>query len=202
MTSTLDVNVPALKARVTNLLTSPATEWPVIEAEPTTTEKLYRGYIAPLAAIPAVAGFIGSAIIGVTLPFIGTYRDSIPSALAHMLVSFVLSLVGVYVAALVVNKLAPTFESRADDLQALKLVAYAQTPSWLAGALFAVPVLGVLAILGTLYAIYLFYLGLPVMMKTPQSKVIPYMVVAAVVVIAVSVVVGLLSAALTGVGRL
>lgn len=199
MTSTLDVNVPALKDRVTNIITTPKTEWPVIEAEATTADKLYRSYIAPLAAIPAIAHFIGITMIGVSLPFVGTYRESIPTAFVSMILSFVLTLVGVYVSALVISKLAPTFESRPDDLQALKLVAYASTPSWIAGILGVIPVLSPLAIIGGLYAIYLFYVGLPVMMKTPEAKVIPYMVVAAVVAIAVYIVIGVLSATLTGV---
>lgn len=199
--STLDVNVPALKERVTNILKSPKTEWPVIEAEPTTTEALYRGYIGPLAAIPAVSWFIGMCLVGMPMPFIGWYREGIVRGFSNMVVMFVLSLVGVYLAALVIDKLAPTFQSRSNQLQALKLVAYAQTPAWIAGVLYIIPALAPIAIVAGLYAIYLFYLGLPVMMKTPEGKVIPYMVVAAIVVIAVSFVVGLVSAAITGVAR-
>lgn len=201
MTSTRDIDVPALKDRVTNILKTPKTEWPVIEAETTTTEKLYRSYIAPLAAIPAVAWFIGVTVVGVTLPFVGTFRESFPRAFANMIVSYILALVGVYIAAFVVNKLAPTFDSRPDDRQALKLVAYAYTPAWIAGVLMIIPALAPIAIIGGLYAVYLFYLGLPVMMKTPEAKVIVYMIVAAIVVIAVSIVVGIVSAALTGVTR-
>ena len=60
MPSTIDINVPALQERVTKLLKDPAATWPVIAAEPTTTEQLYKNYIGPLAAIPAVASFIGT----------------------------------------------------------------------------------------------------------------------------------------------
>ena len=201
MASTLDLDGPALQERVTKLLKEPAKEWVVIEAEPTTTERLYRSYIAPLAAIPAIAGFIGMTIIGFSVPFVGTYRESFPRGLSNMIVSFVLSLVLVYVAALIVNKLAPTFQSTPDDLRALKLVAYSQTPAWIAGVLYVIPALGPIAIIGGLYAIYLFYLGLPVMMKTPQDKVIPYMAVSAVVVIGLSIVIVVISAAITGVTR-
>lgn len=200
MASPLDMDIPALKDRVTRILTDPKAEWPVIEAEATTTEKLYRSYIGPLAAIPAIATFIGMSLIGTTLPFVGHFRVGIVSGLANMIVSWVLALLGVYVAALIINKLAPTFDSIPNDLQALKLVAYASTAAWVAGVFYLIPVLGILAVLGGLYSIYLFYVGLPVMMKTPAAKVVPYMVVSALVIIVVWVVIGLVTTAITGVG--
>ena len=82
----------------------------------------------------------------------------------------------------------------------MKLVVFASTPMWLAGVLQIIPALGVLAILAALYAIYLFYLGLPPLMHTPADKVIPYMVVAALVIIVISVCLGVVTAAVTGVG--
>lgn len=197
--NTTDVNVPALKDRVKRILTDPKSEWPVIEAEATTTEKLYSSYIVPLAAIPAIASFIGMSIIGVG----GFYRVGIVSGIIGAIVSFVLTLVGVYVAALIVNKLAPTFDSTPNDMQALKLVAYAYTAAWVAGIFNIIPLLGgLLALIGALYSIYLFYIGLPIMMKTPAAKVIPYMVISAVVIIAISIVMGMIAFAITGVGAI
>ena len=198
MTNMIDVNGPALKARVTNILKDPKREWPVIAAEPTTVEKLYSSYIAPLAAIPAIATFIGYSIVGQTLPFVGTYRVGIVRGLVSAFVSYVVSLVAVYVAAMVVDWLAPRFESTPNQLQALKLVAYSYTASWVASVVMVFPALLMLSIIGGLYSIYLFYVGLPVMMKTPESKVVPYMVVSAVAVIFIGMILAMLTAALTG----
>jgi hypothetical protein len=182
MMSMNDVNVPALKERVTKIITDPANEWRRIEPEPTTIQQLYTGFIIPVAAIPVVASFIGNVVIG--LPFIG--RQNPISALVLAVLTLGLSLVGTYVSAFIISKLAPTFASVSDDRQALKLVAYASVPVWVAGILNILPFLGILALFSWLYTIYVFYLGVPVMMKTPQDKVIPYMVVSAVVMIAVT----------------
>lgn len=200
MENTLGVDGPALVDRAKRILVDPRGEWPVIESEVTTTEKLYRGYIAPLAAIPAIAGFIGMSIIGISLPFVGRYRAGIVGGIVQALLTWVLAMVGVYIAALVINKLATSFDSRPDDMQALKLVAYANTAAWVAGIFSIIPVLGLLALIGGLYSIYLFYVGLPVMMKTPQAKVVPYMVVSVIVLICVYFVIGLVTAAISGVG--
>ena len=183
-----------LQTRVTNIITKPASEWPVIASEPTDVATLYKEYICILAAIPPVCLFLGLSMIGV--PILG--RLGMGLALTAAILSYVRSLVGVYVAALVIEKLAPTFASSGDTKQALKLVAYAYTPAWLAGVFMLVIVLAPLSILAGLYSIYLFYLGVTPMMKTPQDKVIPFMIVAALVVFVVSFVLGVILNAIGG----
>ena len=188
-----------LQGRVINILTKPKQEWPVFSAEATDVATLYKEYIAPLAAIPAICGFLGMTIIGVSLPFVGTIRTSMGSGLTSLIMRYLLSLVGVYLAAFIIDKLAPNFQSTPGIVHALKMVAYASTASWVAGVLLFFPVLSPLAILAGLYGIYLFYLGLPVVMKTPPDKVIAYMVVSAVIIIVISLVIGAISAGFTAI---
>jgi hypothetical protein len=177
-----------LQTRVINILSKPAQEWPVIASELTDVAALYKEYIIPLAAIPAICGFLGMTLIGVTVPFMGQMRTPIASGLAGLIVGYVLSLVGIFLAAFIVDKLAPSFQSSGGIVQALKMVAFASTPSWVAGVLQLLPLLGMLAMLAALYGVYLFYVGLPSVMRTPPDKVIPYMVVSAIVIIVISVV--------------
>lgn len=191
----------SLQTRVIAILTKPADEWRTIAAERATVEGLLRGYAAPLAAIPAIAQFIGFSLIGVTVPvFRGALRIGIVRSFANAVVGWVLALVGAWIAAVVIEKLAPTFQSRGTTAQALKLVVYSMTPVWVAGVLNLMPVLAVLIIIAALYAVYLFYLGLPPVMNTPSEKVIPYMVVSAIVIIVISICLGAITAALSGIG--
>ena len=190
-----------LQTRVVNILTRPQTEWTVIASEPTDVATLYKSYIMMLAAIPPAAGYIGMTMFGISVPVMGTVRVGVVQGLTAAVVQYVLSLVGVYIASIVIDKLAPTFQSQPDAMQALKLVAYASTPSWLAGALGIIPALSPLAILGGLYGIYLFYLGVAPLMKTPSDKVVPYMAVSALAIIVVMVVTTALAAAMGGVMR-
>jgi hypothetical protein len=126
----------------------------------------------------------------VSVPFSGTYRLSIGSVIGHAVVSYALSLAGVYVFALVINALAPTFLGAKDDIQALKVAAYSSTAAWLAGVFMLVPVLGFLQILG-LYSLYLLYLALPLLMKVPEEKALIYTVI---VIIAGLVIMALIGA--------
>ena len=60
--------------RVKNILLTPKTEWPVIAGETSSTGDLMGGYVAPLAGIAVLCGFVGHSIVGMSMPFVGTYR--------------------------------------------------------------------------------------------------------------------------------
>jgi hypothetical protein len=173
----------ALKKRVMGILTDPAHEWLVIEAEHNDVASMYKNYIVPLAAIPAVSMFIGQAVIGA--PYIG--RFGIVTALSAAIFVFLSGLVSPIIAAVVIEKLAPKFKSSGTLVDALKLVAYASTPMWVAGVLYILLYLAPLILVAVLYAVYLYYLGLTPMMKTPPDNVVPFMVVSAIVLLLINV---------------
>ena len=60
-----------LVARVKVLLTRPSVAWDQIDVEPATVGGLFRGWVLPLAAIPAVAGAVGLLTFGVSGGFMG-----------------------------------------------------------------------------------------------------------------------------------
>jgi hypothetical protein len=190
--------------RIKAILTTPRTEWPAAAAEPATVQSLYAGYIAIVAALPIIAGFIKGSLIG-TSAFGITVRTPIGMGIVGMVLHYVLALVIVYVVALIINALAPTFGGQKDMVQALKTVAYAWTASWIAGIAVIVPWLGwLIAIAGAVYAIYLLYLGLPHTMKCPPEKAGGYTAVSVIIAIVLSWIVGAIvlgvvgTAAMTG----
>ena len=186
--------------RVKGILLSPKTEWEKIAAETTDVKSLYMGYAMILAAIPAICGFIGSTVIGVSLPIVGTIRTGVAAALVQLVLSYVLGLAVIYVVSLIVNALAPTFDGQKDPIQALKLIVYASTPVWLAGVFSLIPLLGVLGILAGLYGLYLLYIGLTPLMKNPQDKSIGYTALIIVCYIVLAIIMGVIVAAVAGTG--
>jgi hypothetical protein len=182
-----------LVERAKNIILKPKQEWQVIAAEPHTVQGLYTQYVMILAAIPAVAAFIGFSLVG--LSGLGaSYRMPIAAGVAHMIVSYVLSLGMVYVLALIIDGLAPTFGGQKNFMQAFKVAAFAPTASWLAGVFYIVPALGILAVIGGLYSLYLLYAGLAPLMKTPEEKSIGYTVVVIIAAIVLTVIIGAVSA--------
>ncbi|HTW37476.1 MAG TPA: Yip1 family protein [Steroidobacteraceae bacterium] len=186
-------------SRARSTLLTPKTEWAVIAAEPDTVAHLYSSYILVMAAIPAVIQFLSWTIIGRRVPFVGTYRVGITAGLSSAIVTYVFALVGVYIVALIVDALAPSFHGQKNQVQALKTVAYAYTATWVASILGIVPGLALIATLaGLIYAIYLLRVGLPFTMKCPDDRAIGYTAVTIIVAILVGVVMSLILRALFG----
>ena len=174
--------------RAKNIITSPKTEWPAIAEETPDVGTIVTGYVLPLAGLSAAASFIGYA-------FIVSYA-SITFGIMYALLNLVLTIASVLATAFVVDLLAPSFGSEKDFGRSLQLVAFSFTPSWIGGLLNIIPVIGWLGSPAGLYGIYLMYLGMPVVKKTPQDKVVVYMIVSAIVLIAVY---GVLSMILGGI---
>ncbi len=183
--------------RVKAIILTPKTEWQAIEGEPCDAAYLFTNYVAILAAIPAVCGFIGMSIIGIGLPMIGTYRVGIVSGLVSAIAHYVLAFVMVYVLALITDALAPTFGAQKNQSAALKLAVYSMTPAWLVGVFSLIPGLRILGILG-LYSLYLFWLGVPALMKAPDEKSVPYTAAVVVCGIIISLVIGVIVRMIAG----
>ncbi len=177
-----------LVERAKKIVLQPKQEWEVINRESHTVQGLFTGYVMILAAIPAVASFIGLSIVG-----FGSFRVPIAAGIAHMVLGYVLSLGSVYVLALLIDALAPNFGGEKNFMQALKVAAFAPTASWLAGIFGILPVLSILKLLG-LYSLYLLFTGLPPLMKVPEDKAVAYTVVVIIAAIVIGVVVGALAA--------
>lgn len=190
----------ALVDRVKGILLAPKQEWAVIETEPASPASLFKGYAIPLAAIPAVAGFIGLAFIGIRLLGV-SLKVPMSDALIGSAVRFVGALAGVYVLALIIDALAPTFGGQKNPTQALKVAVYSSTASWLAGVFLILPSLSILSILG-LYSLYLLYLGLPQLMKAPEDKALPYTGLVVVCGIVIFIIIGAIAGRVVGIGNL
>lgn len=180
--------VTGLVDRVKAILLRPRTEWPAIAAEPTTAAEIYLNYVVPLAAIGAIALFVGQVVFGTAVPLLGMIRAGIVEGLVAAGTMFVLSLASVLVLTHLVDAMAVKFGGQRDTLRALKVIAYSYTPAWLAGALHIVPPLSGLSLFASLYGVYLLFAGLPLLMRCPKPQAVGYalsVVAAAIVLFAV-----------------
>jgi hypothetical protein len=183
----------SLFGRVKAILTRPRETWDVIDAETSEIGGLYRSYVAPLAAIPAVCGAVGLLSRGSFHVFGFHYRPSVPGVISDMVVGYVLSLVGVYVLALVIDELAPRFDAARSRTQAFKLAAYSGTAWWVAGIFQLIPGGGILTALAGLYGLYIMYLGLPKLMRCEPERTMPYFLISLAVTIVLGLVISMLS---------
>lgn len=194
MASQFDHDAPAgIVARAKRIILQPKAEWPRIDADPMTVRGIMTGWVLPLAAIGPVARLIGSLVFG--YGFLGIhYRPSIGSAITTAVLGYIFALIGVWVLALVIDALAPSFGGTKNSAQAMKVAAFSATAGWLAGIFGLIPSLFFLGLLG-LYSLYLLYLGLPLLMKAPADKAMGYTIVTIIVAVVLFVVASMLAGA-------
>jgi hypothetical protein len=189
----------AIVDRIKAICLKPKEEWQVIAGEATTTQDLLKNYALPLVAIGAIAGFIGRSFIGTS--FMGiTVRTPVVSGLVSAAIGIALSLAVAYILSIIVSELAPKFGAEKNRAQALKVVVYSMTPGWVAGVLGIIPALGILGLIAMCYGIYILYLGLLNVMKSPPDKAVTYTVVVVLCGIGLGIVMALVVGGIAAAG--
>jgi Yip1-like protein len=156
----------AIIDRVKGMLVAPRAEWPKVAAEPATVQSVYTGWILILGLIGPIA----------VLLLVGLFAAG--AGISTAIATYVNTLVGVAIVALIADLIAPTFGGTRDYLAALKLVAYSATAVWIAQIGLIVPILGVFIVLaGAIYSVYLLFLGAPVLNKCTADKAVAYTIV-------------------------
>lgn len=169
--------------RVKNILITPKTEWDVINGETATPQSLLTTYVLPLAIVsvvgPVLTGFLFAGAFGLKFYLITA------------VIAFVSTILGFYVSTYVIDLLAPSFGSEKNLNKSAQLVAYSTTPSYVAGLLSFIPVIGgLLKFAAWVYSIYIMYLGIGPLKKTLEDKKVVYLLVAFVVMIGITLVIG------------
>ncbi len=179
----------ALLARVKNLLLQPATEWDAIDLEEVEPRRLALRYVAPLAVIPTAAIIVALAVVGVQAG--GEWvRAPILGVLLSAFIFFVMTIGGVFTFAAIINWLAPRFGAEKNYRQAFKLSAYSVTAALVAGVLAAAPALQVVALMVSVYSLYLLFVGAPKVMHPAPKSALNFAIVTTFAAIAVALVVG------------
>ena len=177
--------------RVKNIIISPVKEWDVINGEQPNTSGIITGYVLPLAGAAAVAAFIGYGLVGVNFGF-GIRLKGTDWGIYSALVVLINGLLSVLICSFIVDALAPNFGSEKNMGRSTQLVAYSFTPTWVGGLLAILPSLAIVGSIAGLYGLYLLYIGLPKLKKTPADKQVSYFVVSLIVFILVFIVIGII----------
>lgn len=178
--------------KVKSILLSPQDTWAQIEREDDDIGSVYKSYLMVIGLIPSIATFIGMSLVGYGM-FGMSIRVPVVSGLVSMVISYLMLLVMCFVVALIVDALAPTFGGQKNRVNAVKVVAYGGTAGIVGGIFNAIPSLAMLGFIAALYSIYLFYLGLPVLMKCPREKAVGYTALVVVCAFVAGMVVGSVS---------
>jgi Yip1 domain len=184
--------------RAKNILLTPKTEWDNINNETPDTTKILSTYVIPLVAIGAIASFIGWGLIGKSYSYgFGSFKvKGVSLGLRYAIIALVSGVAGTFLTAFVIDALAPTFKSEKNFGRSFQVAAYSFTAGWV-GAIFNIlPSLALIGSLVGIYGLYLMYLGLPKLKKTPQEQTVGYFVASLITMIVAYFVIGLILAAI------
>jgi hypothetical protein len=158
----------ALRAKA--ILAEPSAIWTRVENEPGDAAYLLASYVAILALVPAIFGFVGGCIVGAVVPGVGLVRVPILDGLFGAVFGYVVTCATVLALGLMISLLAPAFGGRRSFDNAFKLAVYSYTPVWLAGIFLLAPGLRFLELTG-FYGAYILWTGVPRLIKLPDRKV-------------------------------
>ena len=146
-------------------------------------EKVELKDIIVYLAILAIPTFLG-ILIGYGFVWSGI-GGLIGYAFVIAIIIYIMSIIGVIVFGFILNALAPSFKTKQNKMQALKLVSYAATPWLLLGIVNIYPAASLISLVGGLYGLYMLYLGIPILMGTPKDQQMPFFIVGLIVYIIV-----------------
>lgn len=162
----------ALARRASAVLFRPSAAWDAIAAEPMTPRELLLGYVAPLAAVPAVCGAIGGTLFGFSIADVGL-RPGPVAVILEAVAGFILTLAGVWLAGQALARVAGWFGGVNDPVRGLKVAAYSGTALWLAGLFYLLPGLQIPAVLlGALWSLFLLYRGMSALQEVPEERLL------------------------------
>jgi hypothetical protein len=176
--------------RAKNILLTPKTEWEVVKSEEPNVPGIITGYVLPLAGVAAAAAFVGYGLIGINM--FGIRIAGINWGIYQAVTVLATALISVFVSSFIIDALAPSFGSEKNMGRSVQLVAYSYTPAWVGGIFAILPSLAIIGSLAGIYGLYLLYIGLPALKKTPLDKQVGYFVVSLIVIIVVFIVIGLI----------
>ncbi len=184
--------------RVKQIVLKPRETWEKISQEEASIPVLFKEYLLILAAIPALASFLGRWIIGIRIPFVGVYRFGFGASLVNSVVDYVLIVASVWITGRIISILASNFGATRDDVKGFQVALYSYSPMLAAGILNLIPSLSVLIFFVGLYGLYILYIGLPIVMGIPKQKSLPYTVVIIIAVVLISLIRSWITGAILG----
>lgn len=183
-----------LLRHVWGILSEPRAAWSRIRDEDWSTAEIYLRVLAPLALISPVAGFIGTTSFGWQIGAGAPLKLTVSSAAQISIVYFGAILVTAFVIGTLISWMSETYGTRQPLTRCVAIAVYAAVPLFLVGVFQVYPVLWVNFLIGLpalAYAVYLLYLGVPIVMNISPER--GFLFSSAVLAVGLVALVGLLA---------
>ncbi len=160
-------------ANALGLLVHPKSQWQVISEKKEFSLIYAIFYTAVLAVIPAIAWFYGVTEIGWTVGDGDRIIMTKDSALTIILLFYLTMVVAVCAIGYMIHWMSKTYGTDSSTAKGIAIAGFSATPLFIAGAVGFMPVFWLALLIGisaVSYAVYLLYLGIPIVMKIPEER--------------------------------
>ncbi|MBL6738453.1 MAG: Yip1 family protein [Litorivicinaceae bacterium] len=180
---------------IAGILKDPKNEWALIEEEHYSAKTVFLTQISILAAIPAIALYIGVTQVGWSVAGQEPVRLASSSALGSAVLFYFAMWGAVAFIAACMHWMEKTYGGEVSLDECLVLTTVTATPLFLSGISFLLPILWLnVAVAGAalVYSVYLLYSGTSRVMKIDEDRA--FMFASSVLTVALCTLVGMLAA--------
>ncbi|HAY55225.1 MAG TPA: hypothetical protein DCY28_05260 [Gammaproteobacteria bacterium] len=180
---------------IAGILKDPKNEWALIEEEHYSAKTVFLTQISILAAIPAIALYIGVTQVGWSVAGQEPVRLASSSALGSAVLFYFAMWGAVAFIAACMHWMEKTYGGEVSLDECLVLTTVTATPLFLSGISFLLPILWLnVAVAGAalVYSVYLLYSGTSKVMKIDEDRA--FMFASSVLTVALCTLVGMLAA--------
>ena len=156
------------------LLVRPSAQWRTVADLPESSFKTLVLYPCFLAILPAVAWFYGTSQVGWTVGEHGETIKLTTQSARQICILFYLTMVAcVAIIGFFIHWMSDTYGAESSIAKGIIIASLAATPMFLFGAVGFYPVLWLdmlIGIVAVCWAVYLMYLGIPIVMDIPEER--------------------------------
>lgn len=159
--------------KLKKLLTQPQKTWHDIAQETNSVKQIFKEQLLYIALVPVLTSFVSDVIIGVEM-FEKTHRKPFYSSLVNSFLYYISILLLITILSIALKIIANLFDLKVNFEKAFKLVNYSFYPILLFSVISLIPGSSFLIAGLIVYSLYVFYIGLPILIKNPEDKSIVF----------------------------
>ncbi len=155
--------------RLKNLLTKTDQTWLEISQEQSTVQNMLKYQLLIFAFIPVLCAFLSDAVIGVEM-FNKVHRKPVYSSLVNSFLYYLSIIAFVFLLSFGLKVITIFFEIKVGFINTFKIINYSIFPVLFFSLFNLIPGASFLLYFIAIYSVYIFYKGLPILIKNQHDK--------------------------------
>ena len=176
--------------RIFGIVFRPRKEWELVATETPSVDALVCRFIVPLSLLAPIATSIGMRVFDRGWDVDSGYRVPVEDMFAAAATTLFASIASVFALAGIFVLLAPFYGSTRDYRVALQVATYGAVPLLLAGATLVLPVMAIVALVGFVHSLYLYWLAAKQVLHVQRNEQAEFVGISILLLSVTSTVVG------------